>query len=49
MYKNNSNDNKIIKATTPNSQNYDAKIDVYSKDPRTKDKDSIHIVVNTEK
>ena len=39
---------KIIKASTPNSKNYDAKFDVYSKDPKITDKkDSIHLVINT--
>jgi hypothetical protein len=46
----NSDDSKIIKASTPNSKNFDSKIDIYSKDPKTagKDKDSMHIVLNTE-
>ena len=40
---------KIIKASTPNSKNYDAKSDIYSKDPKEKKKkDSIHFVVNTD-
>ena len=42
-------DKKIIKASTPNSKNYDAKIDIYSKDPKITDKkDTIHFAINTE-
>ena len=37
----------IIKATTPNSNKYDAKIDVYTNNPR-KDHKSIHITVNSD-
>ncbi len=37
----------IIKATTPNSNKYDAKIDVYTNNPREEHK-SIHIAVNTD-
>ncbi len=40
---------KIIKASTPNSKNYDSKIDIYSKDPKkTTQKDSIHFVLNSD-
>ena len=38
------NNDKIIKVSTPNSKNFDAKIDVYFKNPSTKDKDSIHFL-----
>ena len=37
----------IIKATTPNSNKYDTKIDVYTNDPR-EDHKSIHIAVNSD-
>jgi hypothetical protein len=41
-------DNKpIIKASTPNSDKYDAKIDVYTDDPR-EPHDTIHIAVDTD-
>ena len=41
------NDKPIIKATTPNSDKYDAKIDVYTSDPRGPH-ESIHIAVDSD-
>lgn len=37
----------IIKATTPNSKKYDAKVDVYTNDPRG-DHESIHVAINSD-
>lgn len=41
------NDKPIIKATTPNSDKYDAKIDVYTSDPKGPH-ESIHIAVDSD-
>ena len=43
-----SNEKAIIKASTPNSDKYDAKIDVYNKDPKSGPHDTVHIAVTTE-
>ena len=42
-----SDDKPIIKATTPHSNKYDTKIDVYTSDPRGPH-ESIHIAVDSE-
>ena len=42
-----SNDKPIIKASTPNSNKYDTKIDVYTSDPRGPH-ESIHIAVDSD-
>ena len=43
-----SNEKAIIKASTPNSDKYYAKIDVYNKDPKSGPHDTVHIAVTTE-
>lgn len=43
-----SDDKPIIKASTPNSNKYDTKIDVYTSDPRGPH-DTIHIAVDSDK
>ena len=40
-------DKPIIKVSTPNSDTYDAKVDIYTNDPR-EDHESIHIAINTD-
>ena len=42
------NEKPIIRATTPNSDKYDGKIDFYTRDPREKPHDSIHIAVDSD-
>ena len=42
-----SNEKPIIKATTPNSDKYDTKIDVYTSDPKGPH-ESIHIAVDSD-
>ena len=40
-------DKPIIKATTPNSEKYDTKIDIYTNNPR-EEHESIHIAINSD-
>ena len=41
------NEKPIIKATTPNSDKYDTKIDVYTSDPKDTH-ESIHVAVDSD-